>query len=250
MLVLDDVARLGTEIPKEILMSEILSVQPDVLVRLLMASLLGGLIGLERDVHGRAAGLRTHLLVSLGAAVFMVLSEYVARVSTGTFSDPGRIAAQIVTGIGFLGAGAIIKEGVNIRGLTTAACLWTVAAVGMAAGAGLYVLAAVTTAIALVCLIFLKKLERLYSKDSYRFLTVMTPLSVRPSRIIEVVKTEGLTVLHCNIEKDYERDLTVTRLAIRIFHKGVTDKMAHGVIETLEASSIQLKEIRWDHASP
>jgi putative Mg2+ transporter-C (MgtC) family protein len=128
---------------------------------LLVASLLGGLIGLERDIHGREAGLRTHLLVSLGAAVFMILSEQVARMSTGTFSDPGRIAAQIVTGIGFLGAGAIIKAGVNVRGLTTAACLWTVAAVGMAAGAGSYVLAAVTTVIALICLILLKRFERL-----------------------------------------------------------------------------------------
>lgn len=99
------------------------------IVRLIVAALLGALIGLERDYHGRSAGLRTNLLVSLGAAVFMILSGLVAsfgRTDPGSgigIPDPGRIAAQVVTGIGFLGAGAILKEGVTIRGLTTAACL-------------------------------------------------------------------------------------------------------------------------------
>jgi putative Mg2+ transporter-C (MgtC) family protein len=220
----------------------------DILLRLVAASALGGLVGLERDLHGRAAGLRTHLLVSLGAAVFMVLSEHVALLSTGRFSDPGRIAAQIVTGIGFLGAGAIIKEGLSVRGLTTAACLWTVAAIGMASGFGAYVLAVTTTAIALVCLVFLKKLERHYSKDSYRFLTVTTPLAVPPSRIIELVKQKRLTILNCDIEKDYERGVTVTRLSIRLYQKGPTDKMAHRIIEALEGASLELKDVRWDHA--
>ena len=106
-------------------MSALFDQYGDLIIRMLLASLLGGLIGLERDLHGRAAGLRTHLLVSLGAAVFTILSELVSRNSAGTgiMTDPGRIAAQIVTGIGFLGAGVIIKEGVNVRGLTTAACL-------------------------------------------------------------------------------------------------------------------------------
>jgi len=230
-------------------MPETLVEHADILLRLLVASVLGGLIGLERDIHGREAGLRTHLLVSLGAAVFMILSEQVARMSTGAFSDPGRIAAQIVTGIGFLGAGAIIKAGVNVRGLTTAACLWTVAAVGMAAGAGLYVVAALTTVIALICLILLKRFERLYSKDSYRVLTVITPLTVPPARIIELVKIEGLTILNADISKNYEADHITTRLWIRLFHKGVTDKMAHGIIEALEESSLPLKEVRWDRAA-
>lgn len=228
-------------------MPEILAEHADIMVRLLVASILGALIGLERDVHGRAAGLRTHLLVSLGTAVFMILSETVARKSTGTFSDPGRIAAQVVTGIGFLGAGAIIKEGINVRGLTTAACLWTVAAIGMAAGAGLPVLAALTTLIALICLIFLKRIERFYSKDSYRILTVITPLTVSPSRIIELVNKEGMTILNADIEKNYESDFIVTRLSIRLFHRGIPDKMAHKIIEALEASSMALKEVKWGH---
>lgn len=222
--------------------------QADLLLRLLVASVLGAAVGLERDLHGRAAGLRTHLLVSLGAAVFMVLSEQVAVLSSGRFSDPGRIAAQIVTGIGFLGAGAIIKEGLTIRGLTTAACLWTAAAIGMAAGFGAYLLAGVTTTIAMVCLVFLKKIEHHYPKDSYRFLTVTTPLSIPASRIVELVKRERLTILNCDIDKDYTRGVTVTRLSIRLYHQGVTDKLAHGIIESLEAASLDLKEVRWDHA--
>ena len=107
------------------------------LVRVLMASLLGAAIGLERDIHGRAAGLRTNMLVSLGAAIFTIVSEGVALSFSGKIgdtvlrADPGRIAAQIVTGIGFIGAGAVIKSGFSIRGLTTAACIWVSAAVGM-----------------------------------------------------------------------------------------------------------------------
>ena len=102
-------------------------------VRLLVAAALGALIGLEREIHDHPAGMRTHLLVSVGSAGFTVLSIF-AFPAPG--ADPARIAAQIVTGVGFLGAGAILKEGATIRGLTTAASLWAVAAVGMAAGAG------------------------------------------------------------------------------------------------------------------
>ena len=112
--------------------------------KLVLASFLGAIIGFERDVHGRAAGLRTHLLVSLGSAVFMVLSESIAVSYSNQITypllrvDPSRIAAQIITGIGFLGAGAIIKSGMSIRGLTTAACLWLSAGIGMSIGAGYF----------------------------------------------------------------------------------------------------------------
>src|SRR5262245_178275 len=101
-------------------------------VRLLVAAALGALVGLEREIRDPPAGMRTHLLVCLGSAGFTVLS-IAAFPAPG--SDPARVAAQIVTGVGFLGAGAILKEGATIRGLTTAASLWAVAAVGMAAGA-------------------------------------------------------------------------------------------------------------------
>jgi putative Mg2+ transporter-C (MgtC) family protein len=118
-------------------------------LRLLLAATLGALVGLEREIHDHPAGMRTHLLVSLGSAGFTVLS-IAAFPSPG--ADPARVAAQIVTGIGFLGAGAILKEGLSIHGLTTAASLWVVAAIGMAAGAGAWVTALTITAIAIVSL--------------------------------------------------------------------------------------------------
>ena len=118
-------------------------------IRLLVAAALGALIGLEREVHDHPAGMRTHLLVSLGSAGFTVLS--IAAFSAPG-ADPARIAAQIVTGIGFLGAGAILKEGATVRGLTTAASLWATAAVGMAAGAGAWVTAVAITVIVILSL--------------------------------------------------------------------------------------------------
>jgi putative Mg2+ transporter-C (MgtC) family protein len=127
--------------------------QFDILLRLIVAAVLGAGVGFEREVHGHQAGMRTHMLVSLGSAVFTVLSIYGFTQVAGTSApDPTRISAQIVTGIGFLGAGAIIKYGTSIRGLTTAASLWVVASLGLAAGAGAYFLAVAGTLIAILAL--------------------------------------------------------------------------------------------------
>src|SRR3954449_10234060 len=117
---------------------------PHVLLRLLIAALLGGAIGFERELRERQAGLRTHLVVSVGSALFTLVSAY-GFSDWGARVDPTRIAAQIVTGIGFLGAGAIIRQGLSVRGLTTAATLWLVAAIGMAAGAGYWDAALIAT---------------------------------------------------------------------------------------------------------
>jgi putative Mg2+ transporter-C (MgtC) family protein len=126
-----------------------LTLQLDLALRMLVAAIFGAAIGLEREIHEHPAGMRTHLLVSLGSAIFTVLSIYgfegVGQGNVAPVVDPTRIAAQIVSGIGFLGAGAILKYGTSIRGLTTAASLWTTAAIGMAAGAGEWLIAAVGT---------------------------------------------------------------------------------------------------------
>jgi putative Mg2+ transporter-C (MgtC) family protein len=129
----------------------------DVLLRLTVAAVLGGAIGLEREIREREAGLRTHLLVSVGSALFTIVSAYAwadwsFSTPRGIVFDPTRIAAQIVTGIGFLGAGAIIRQGLTVRGLTTAATLWLVAAIGMASGAGYWEAAVIATVGALVTL--------------------------------------------------------------------------------------------------
>ncbi len=118
--------------------------------RLLLAVVLGGLVGLERQIHGRPAGLRTHILVCLGSALVMTLTA-----SFGPNIDPGRAVAGIVTGIGFLGAGVIVKSEEIVRGLTTAACIWFVAALGVVIGQGLYVIALASTAISIVILTLL-----------------------------------------------------------------------------------------------
>jgi putative Mg2+ transporter-C (MgtC) family protein len=129
----------------------------DVVFRLGLAAVLGGAIGLERELREREAGLRTHLLVAVGAALFTLVSAYAwtdwtFSAAQGLTFDPTRIAAQVVTGIGFLGAGAIIRQGLSVRGLTTAASLWLVAAIGMAAGAGWWQAATIATAGALLTL--------------------------------------------------------------------------------------------------
>jgi putative Mg2+ transporter-C (MgtC) family protein len=219
------------------------------LIRMLLASLLGGLIGFERDIHGRAAGLRTHILVSLGAAVFTILSEIVSQsVSASSFpADPARIAAQVVSGIGFLGAGVILKEGANVRGLTTAACLWSAAAIGMAAGSGYHEIAIATTGISLVSLILLKFFERFYAKDTYRILSIRTSLDVDASQIIEIVKDKRVKISNCDIEKNYETGTLLTKLSLRLHYRGMADKLAHGIIKSLESSSLSLEEIKWEH---
>ena len=131
--------------------------QVELTLRLVVALLLGAIIGWEREMQRMPAGFRTHALVALGSAVFTVVSAYAF---TGPGSDPTRIAAQIVSGIGFLGGGAILHHGGNVRGLTTAASLWAVAAVGMAAGAGLFVMAAVSAGLVIVALEVFQRLER------------------------------------------------------------------------------------------
>jgi putative Mg2+ transporter-C (MgtC) family protein len=128
----------------------------ELLLRLALSVALCGAIGLERESRGQAAGLRTHMLVGLGSILFTLVSAYGFSDIDRPNADPTRIAAQIVTGIGFLGAGTIIRHGLTVRGLTTAATLWIVAAVGMAVGAGLYLVAAVSTAIVIVALIGLR----------------------------------------------------------------------------------------------
>ena len=132
-------------------------------LRLIIAALLGGVVGLERQQRHKSAGLRTHILVSLGSCLVMIISYKIyAGVQGLTNADPARLAAQVVSGIGFLGAGTIMKEGLTIKGLTTAASLWVVAGVGLAVGAGYYVGAVATTVLSVLSLTYLPRFERLY----------------------------------------------------------------------------------------
>ena len=152
--------------------------QLDLGFRLVLSAVFGAAIGVEREISGHTAGMRTHLLVSLGSALFTVLSIYGFGPGTQAMPiDPTRIAAQIVSGIGFLGAGAILKEGLSIRGLTTAASMWATAAVGLAAGAGHYVLATVATVIVIFSLWPLSRVSDRIRGLEKRLLTVRMTLT-------------------------------------------------------------------------
>jgi putative Mg2+ transporter-C (MgtC) family protein len=123
-----------------------MSITVEMILRLLLASALGAVIGYQREKAGKQAGLRTHVLICVGAALFAIISAY----GFGAASDPARIAAGIVVGVGFIGAGVILhREGGGVAGLTTAATIWAVAGIGLAAGAGLYIVSAVATVIIL-----------------------------------------------------------------------------------------------------
>jgi putative Mg2+ transporter-C (MgtC) family protein len=222
-----------------------LNFSSDLILRLIVASLLGGAMGLEREIHGRPAGLRTHFLVSLGAAAFMMMSPFIAGISEGVWGDPGRVAAQIVSGIGFLGAGAIVKEGVNIHGLTTAACLWVAAAIGMASGAGLFNEAIFITILAVIALVFLPIAEVIFKTHSYRVLEITLPLETDVSTVLSAVKSTKARILRCDLDRDYESGTLVINLLIRLYHKGVTDKRAHGIIQSIEALGLGQKKINW-----
>jgi len=134
----------------------------EIILRLVLSLVLSGLIGLERQLHRRSAGLRTHILVSLGSCLIMLTSLYVFDIYKDVVSlDPSRIAAGVITGIGFLGAGTIIRERLEVRGLTTAASLWVVAGIGLAAGCGFWRPAVYTTVLTVVVLYFLRRIESL-----------------------------------------------------------------------------------------
>jgi len=148
-------------------------IDSSILFRLILAVLLGGVIGMEREMHGRPAGFRTHIVVCLGAAMLIVTSEYYQdHVGPGMVFDPNRMAAGIITGIGFLGAGAIMREENMVRGLTTAGCIWFVAGLGIVIGKGLYPLALWGTLLVFIMLVFFRYVESWMSVENYGELSV------------------------------------------------------------------------------
>jgi putative Mg2+ transporter-C (MgtC) family protein len=183
------------------------------LLRLALAAVLGGLIGVERELREREAGLRTHLLVALGSALFTIVGAYGfhAFLESGESvvrADPTRIAAQIVTGIGFLGAGAIIRQGLSVRGLTTAATLWVVAAVGLAAGAGYYSAAVITTALVLIALYPLRivayRILRRFRPEDGRLL-VELPVGQPPGAVIDELERIGARIDSMEVSQEGDR---------------------------------------------
>ena len=184
----------------------------EILFRLFLAAVLGAVVGLEREVHGRPAGIRTYLLLCMGSALIMVVSEllffkYEAKGLTDILrADPGRIAAQAITGIGFLGAGVILRYKDSIRGLTTAAAIWVACAVGLAIGAGFYLFGGAVTGLTLVSLVGLKALERRLKKDWYKEMTVVARDEAgQLNRIQEIITKNKFEIVNFGLKKDLER---------------------------------------------
>jgi len=187
------------------------------ILRLIFAALLGGMIGWERERHDRPAGLRTHILVCVGSALITIISIYGF---VGSRTDPARVAANIVTGIGFLGAGTIIRQGSIIRGLTTAASLWVVSAVGMAAGVGgsFYVIALLATLLIYLTLTVVNRLEdTMMSKRQYRDLVITGTTDPRVlSGVLDTLEKLNVMVKSIQREPVTEEGHRLIRLGVRI----------------------------------
>lgn len=193
----------------------------EITVRLAVAVILGSIVGSERQKHEWAAGLRTHMLVCVGAALIMIVSMYGFKDVVnhpGIVLDPSRVAAQVVSGIGFLGAGTILflRRGI-VRGLTTAAGLWTVAAIGLACGGGLYFAAGLTTALVFVILAIIKPLEtKFFNKNKFNGVKLLLERkSVNMENIEALFKAHGIKYTHINLSTSLEEDLDEMKIIIQ-----------------------------------
>jgi putative Mg2+ transporter-C (MgtC) family protein len=176
----------------------------EIILRLFLGALLGGIIGFERQTHGRPAGFRTQLLVCVACVLLMIISEnyYAHGTITAAYAklDPTRIAAGAMTGIGFLGAGVILKTGVSVQGLTTAACIWIVAAIGLAIGTGEYIAAVTSSVITFISLWILRIVETKIPRLTYRYISVVTGESGDEQKIRSLFEERGFEIS----KMDYE----------------------------------------------
>jgi len=202
------------------------------LLRIAVAALLGGLIGIERGFRAKEAGFRTHFLVALGAAVFMILSAHGfddVVLTDNIRLDVSRIAAQVVSGIGFIGAGTIIFQRQAVHGLTTAAGLWVTAAIGMAAGAGLYIIAAFTT---VLVLLGLEVLHSLLPQVNTRVITATFAAKERHQvdHLLEQLKADGVIISGFSSSTDAAGRLIV-KLDMKAAHSKYSDNLLHLLLE-------------------
>ncbi len=188
----------------------------EMLGRLGLATLLGGLIGLEREARRQPAGLRTHMVVSIGSCLIMLVSLYMWKEVDPHRTDPSRIAAQVVTGIGFLGAGAILRYGVSVRGLTTAAALWTASGIGLAVGAGYWQAGVAATGFTILAIFVFDKFEKVFlgGKSLRRFVVHARDGAGLVGRIESLVERAGAVIKEVDIQRDVlEGRIQVTLIA-------------------------------------
>jgi putative Mg2+ transporter-C (MgtC) family protein len=219
----------------------------EVFLRLGISVLLGGAIGFEREMREQPAGLRTHLLVSLASATFMVVSTqfvfFQYYINDGVVrADTGRIASNVVVGIGFLGGGAILHSGLRIKGLTTAASLWLVAAVGLAAGAGMFLLALLATVITLFALVILRIVERRFKAVLLLRVRIDTEGEfLTRAQVEEALKSIGAVVT----DVDYARNRVLNRARIFVDIRLPSRDLEESMVQTLEhLPSVQYLQVR------
>lgn len=201
----------------------------EIVTRLLYAALMGGLIGFERELHSQPAGLRTHIILTIGSAIAMILSVSIPVRFNGltTNGDPSRIAAQVISGIGFLGAGAIFRHGLGVKGLTTAASLWTTAIIGMAIGLGEMTLAFFSTVLVLFVLIGLDLFEKRFMRGHLTRAIYIKGLD-RPWMIKEVKKllaTFDVSIKAISFSKDIQNNQIEIETIAKVLQEQDMDKM-------------------------
>jgi len=207
----------------------------ELLARLLVGTILGAVIGYERQLHGRPAGLRTHLLVGLAATTFMIVSTHFVYFQHYAKEDlvavdTSRIAAAVVTGVGFLGGGAILRTGVNVQGLTTAAGLWLVAAIGLSAGGGMYAISAAATTIGVGALTVLRRFERKEDDTVRRRITLTLDDAAPPLKaIFGALSAKGVIIGPAEYERHVDEHRVHAAFEARL-PKGVSED----VISALE----------------
>ena len=212
----------------------------ELLGRLLIAAVLGGAIGAERELNDQAAGLRTHMLLTIGACLFTVISAYGFRRGVGT--DPSRLAAQIVTGIGFLGGGAIVRHGLTVKGLTTAASIWATASVGVAVGAGDYVLGVGGAGLVVGTLVGLRRVSATLQRwgVSREEFVLATRPGFDVERIVEAVRRERVELRGLDREAGGDEDRVVLVVKLRPHYR--PDQLLD-VLGRLDG----VRQVEWEH---
>ncbi len=215
-----------------------------ILFRLVLSAILSGIVGFEREFHGRAAGFRTHILLCVGSTLIMLTSIHIFDVySSRVPIDPARLAAGVVTGIGFMGAGTIMRYKASVRGLTTATSLWVVAGIGLAVGSGLYFGAIVTTFIAVIALMFFSRLEHvMIRKNWYKTIIIETKDSLEQLKKIRETLSEYGSAIN-DLEADRSKD--GTHMVLKFGLKLTTNLHNTQLIEDI-ARLEGVKSVKWE----
>jgi putative Mg2+ transporter-C (MgtC) family protein len=215
----------------------------EIIIRLLLAAVIGGIIGFEREVHGRAAGFRTQLIVCVAAVLIMIVSEnyyfYLHDLDSALRIDPARISAGALIGIGFLGAGVIIKSGFAVRGLTTAASIWIVSAIGLAIGGGLYTEAIVTAVITIMALMVLRVLEKRIKTLRFKHMIVSASDNAE-DRIMSLLSEKGFHVHSVDYEKRKSSEELVYHFTVSVRDKNAIRDVFHKLASLEYISSVKI----------